>query len=174
MPDQMMKAETDKDGKEKIPEFDSRNLTYDESRDIYICPVGQELSYKGNYEKNGAKYDVYKSNGCNQCEHKSNCTKGEARKIVVCKDAMKVKKEMREKLPTEEGKKTFMKRLFTVEPVLGYIKRTLGYTYFLLRGIAKTRGEFNLMCIAYNIKKIHLLLLRGKYAFAIKKIPTFA
>lgn len=96
----MMKAETDKQGKEKIPEFDNRNFTYDERSDIYRCPAGQEFSYQRSYEEDGVKYDVYKSKGCNQCKYKSKCTRTEVRRIIVCKQAMKAKKAIREKLHT--------------------------------------------------------------------------
>jgi len=62
--------------------------------------------------------------------------------------------ENRAKLMTDEGRKEYQKRMHTVEPVFGNIKHNLGYRQFLMRGIAKVKGEFNLMCIAHNIKKI--------------------
>ncbi|MEE9502884.1 MAG: transposase, partial [Candidatus Aminicenantaceae bacterium] len=43
----------------------------------------------------------------------------------------------------------------TVEPVFGNLKKNLGYRDFLLRGLGKVKGEFNLMCMAHNLKKIH-------------------
>lgn len=45
--------------------------------------------------------------------------------------------------------------MHTVEPPIGNLKHNLGYRYFLLRGTNKVSGEFNLMCTAHNLKKIH-------------------
>jgi hypothetical protein len=89
------------------------------------------------------------------------CTRGKARHIKVSEVDGLVKR-MREKLLTEEGKERYKKRLSTVEPVLGNLKKNLGYRDFLLRGIEKVKGEFNLMCIAHNLKKIHKHLISAE------------
>jgi hypothetical protein len=41
-----------------------------------------------------------------------------------------------------------------VEPVFGNLKFNFGFTRFSLRGLAKVRGEFLLICIAHNLKKL--------------------
>ena len=51
--------------------------------------------------------------------------------------------------------------MHTVEPVIGNIKFNLGYRYFLLRGLHNVKGEFNLMCIAHNLKKIASFLTKS-------------
>ncbi len=58
------------------------------------------------------------------------------------------------KLLSKKGSVEYKKRMHTVEPPIGNIKFNLGYRYFLLRGLTKVKGEFNLMCIAHNLKKI--------------------
>jgi transposase len=64
---------------------------------------------------------------------------------------------MAEKLKTPEGKATYRKRARTVEPVFGIIKAVLGFRQFLLRGLKKVSGEWNLVCLAYNCKRLHTL-----------------
>ena len=64
---------------------------------------------------------------------------------------------MRKKLQTEAGRKKYAKRKQTVEPVFGIIKHVLGFCQFLLRGIAKVNGEWELVCLAYNLKRLHRL-----------------
>jgi transposase len=64
---------------------------------------------------------------------------------------------MAEKLKTEEGQATYRKRARTVEPVFGIIKAALGFRQFLLRGLPKVSGEWNLVCVAYNLKRLHTL-----------------
>lgn len=76
------------------------------------------------------------------------------------------------KLLTKKGKKEYGKRMYTAEPPFGNIKFNLGFRHFLLRGIKKVGGEFNLMCIAHNLKKITIFLTRNgiDLAVAISKI----
>ena len=64
---------------------------------------------------------------------------------------------MAEKLKTPEGKATYRKRARTVEPVFGIIKAVLGFRQFLLRGLQKVRGEWKLVCLAYNLNRLHTL-----------------
>ncbi len=65
--------------------------------------------------------------------------------------------EMKEKLQSPEGKKAYKLRAQTVEPVFAIIKQVMGFREFLLRGIQKTQGEWTLVCLAYNFKRLHLL-----------------
>jgi len=64
---------------------------------------------------------------------------------------------MAEKLRTPEGKATYRRRACTVEPVFGIIKAAIGFRQFLLRGLQKVSGEWNLICLAYNLKRLHTL-----------------
>ena len=57
-------------------------------------------------------------------------------------------------LLSERGAEEYKKRMYTVEPVYGNMKKNTRIKTFLLRGILKTKGEFNLMCIGHNLKKI--------------------
>lgn len=66
--------------------------------------------------------------------------------------------QMREKLRTEEGKAIYGKRNHTVEPVFGVIKETMGFRGFTLRGKPKVSGEWTLVCLAYNLKRLHKLV----------------
>ena len=54
----------------------------------------------------------------------------------------------------------------TVEPVFGIIKSVLGFRPFLLRGIAKVSTEWTLVCLAYNLKRLHRLRAGRKPAVA--------
>ena len=65
--------------------------------------------------------------------------------------------EMKHRLKTTVGKAIYAKRKSTVEPVFGIIKAVMGFRQFLLRGLDQVAGEWNLVCIAYNIKRLHAL-----------------
>jgi len=64
---------------------------------------------------------------------------------------------MAEKLKTEEGRAIYGKRACTAEPTFGIIKQGMGFRQFLLRGLKKVSGEWNLVCLAYNLKRLHTL-----------------
>ena len=65
--------------------------------------------------------------------------------------------KMKHRLKTNEGKKLYAKRKSTVETVIGIIKAVMGFRQFLLRGLESVNGEWNLVCIAYNLKRLHAL-----------------
>jgi len=64
---------------------------------------------------------------------------------------------MEHRLRTPEGKALYAQRKSTVEPVFGIIKHVMGFRQFLLRGLQAVQGEWNLVCIAYNLKRLHVL-----------------
>jgi transposase len=64
---------------------------------------------------------------------------------------------MRHRLRTTAGKALYKLRQQTVEPVFGIIKAVLGFRQFRLRGRAKVSLEWTLVCLAYNLKRLHRL-----------------
>ncbi len=65
--------------------------------------------------------------------------------------------EMKHRLKTIACKAIYAKRKSTVEPVFGIIKAVIGFRQFLLRGLNQVAGEWDLVCIAYNLKRIYAL-----------------
>lgn len=65
--------------------------------------------------------------------------------------------KMAYKLKTDIGKQIYGLRKSTVEPVIGIIKETLGFRQFSLRGMLAVAGEWCLVCLAYNLKRLHVL-----------------
>jgi len=64
------------------------------------------------------------------------------------------KEKMAAKLRTEAGKALYARRKVIVEPVFGQIKGVRGFRRFLLRGLAKVRGEWRLVCLTHNLLKL--------------------
>ena len=67
------------------------------------------------------------------------------------------KLKMAYKLRTEVGQAIYRLRKCTVEPVIGLIKEVLGFRQFSLRGLEAARGEWGLVCLAFNLKRWHSL-----------------
>ena len=68
-----------------------------------------------------------------------------------------VSEVMRYRLKTKAGKALYKLRQQTVEPVFGIIKGVLGFRQFLLRGVNKVALEWELVCLAYNFRRLHTL-----------------
>jgi transposase len=64
---------------------------------------------------------------------------------------------MRHRLKTGSGKALYKLRQQTVEPVFGIIKSVLGFRQFLLRGAVNVSLEWELVCLAYNFRRLHTL-----------------
>jgi transposase len=67
------------------------------------------------------------------------------------------KTKMLYKLRTQAGKAIYKLRKSTVEPVFGIIKEVMGFRQFSLRGLIAAAAEWNLVCLAYNLKRLHIL-----------------
>jgi len=68
------------------------------------------------------------------------------------------KEKMAYKLSTEIGRAVYRLRKCTVEPVIGIIKEIMGFRQFSLRGLIKVTGEWCLVCLAFNLKRMHILM----------------
>lgn len=67
--------------------------------------------------------------------------------------------KMAHKLRTKIGRAIYRLRKCTVEPVMGIIKEVLGFRQFSLRGLEAVTGEWVLLCLAFNLKRLHTLKL---------------
>lgn len=68
-----------------------------------------------------------------------------------------IKKQMKQRLKTSQGKACYNLRKQTVEPVFGIIKGVLGFRQFSMRGKEKAETEWSLVCLSYNLKKLFTL-----------------
>lgn len=70
-----------------------------------------------------------------------------------------LKARMAYTLTTALGRAIYRRRKCTVEPVIGSIKEVLGFRQFSLRGLPAALGEWGLVCLAWNLKRLHRLTL---------------
>ena len=64
---------------------------------------------------------------------------------------------MCKKMAQPEKSARYRLRQKTVEPVFGIVKQAMGFLQFLLRGIDKVQGEWGLVMLAYNCRRLHTL-----------------
>jgi len=164
IPDQRM--ESLRKGSSQHPEFHKSRFRYDQVEDQYICPMGRFLPYQGLLKRQGKpEIRIYRCADCPECGRKSECTRAVYRTISLDPREYLMRK-MRTRLETPEGRKKYSKRKYIVEPVFGDMKFNRKMGGLLLRGKLKARGEFLIMCIAHNLRKI------GKYLSNIPPEPN--
>ncbi len=155
----------EKSHKDALDESDRKvvkaDFDYDESKDHFTCPGGQQLRViqEG---KDGTKTYQGRSQTCNVCSYQPRCCeskKGEARTLKT-DDKEPLRQQMNVKMEQAESKEIYKKRKVIVEPVFGQIKNR-GFRVFSLRGKEKVAGEFSLVCATHNIKKMVSSLVKG-------------
>ncbi len=67
-----------------------------------------------------------------------------------------LREKMAYKLRTA-GKAIYRRRKRAIEPVFGQIKAVMGFRQFSLRGLAAVTGEWRLVCLAYNLRRLHVV-----------------
>lgn len=79
---------------------------------------------------------------------------------------------MGHRLQTKAGKALYALRKQIPEPVFGIIKSVMGFRQFSLRGLDKVRGEWKLVTMAWNIKRLFVLAgaVWGKTAPSLRKL----
>ena len=129
------------------------SFTYDREGNRFVCPHGQVFVFDHRLD-NGEK-TAYRSLGQVACGCGNYKTKnGEA--VLTVGQGHLAKRELKRIL--EEHRNLYKRRKCTVEPVFGQIQVGMGFRRYLYRGKEKVRSEWNLVCAAFNVKKITALL----------------
>lgn len=135
--------------------FPRSRFIRDEARDCFICPAGHVLPFwriqKG---KNNEPLRMYHCQSGPDCPMRDQCTKSAHGRSITINPYEKELSVMRSKLDSVYGKRIYSRRQVIVETVFAHIKGIIGFCKFSLRGLKKVRGEFVLVCIAHNIRKI--------------------
>ena len=155
--------------KEPIDYFDKYSFNIDLDAGKVICPQGYRMHVKDRGEyKNGQPYLKFQGTDCPNCPLREQCTKGKYRTLCVMLNDSK-NRDMEVKMDSDKGLKAMKIRKQTVEPVIGVLKEHLGFRRFSLRGLRNVNGEFNLLCAAYNTKKL-FKFLKGR---PLKEVISF-
>ncbi len=83
---------------------------------------------------------------------------GKAATTSTSKKKKPATSRMAEKLSTPAGRAAYAERKWLSEAPHGWIKHVMGFRRFSLRGLAKVRGEWDLVCLALNVKRLRTLV----------------
>jgi transposase len=143
--------------------FSVEDFNLDDLTGKLICPAGNGLYVKNRnfVTKDGYKAIAYQATktACSNCRLRSKCLRNPktvARQVHVFygKRPGSITDEMKQKIDTPEGRRTYSKRLGIVEPVFGNIRTCKRMDRFTLRGKTKVNIQWMLYCLVHNIEKI--------------------
>jgi len=140
-------------GKKSSNPYHKDYFLYDEEIDAYICPENQVLSFQREYIYKKKPRRLYYTDKCKICPVKEKCTKSNYR--IISEFGNDVEKEMNKKMYSKHGKKEYSKRMKTIEPIFGVLKKQHNLNEMDEHGIEKIQTELNLMAVAYNLKQLY-------------------
>jgi transposase len=157
------KADTSANTKRGL--FGKSRFTYDDQKDVYVCPGKQELTYRFSTYELGRGLRYYRASGCKRCALKQQCTRNKNNRTITREDHEALMEAMAERMKQQPEK--FKLRKTLAEHPFGTIKRWMGYTHFLLKGLEKVRCEWSLTTLAYNLKRVLNLVSFEKLMAAV-------
>jgi transposase len=138
--------------------FTKEAFSYSAERDAYRCPAEQWLSLSTTTQTKGDRTLRYYANrkACAGCPLRERCTSSkDGRRIMRTPEEERVDAMARRLKGRPE---LMLQRKSTVEHPFGTLKRWWDGSYFLLKGLRKVRGEFSLMVLSYNLRRVMNLL----------------
>jgi transposase len=145
--------------------YGKSRFTYDTRKDVYVCPGQQELTYRFSTYELGRGLRYYRASGCKACALKKLCTRNKNNRTITREDNEALMEQMAERMKAQPQKFALRKTL--AEHPFGTIKRAMGYTHFLLKGLEKVRCEWSLITLAYNLKRVLNLVSFQKLMVAV-------
>ncbi len=153
--------------------YGKSRFRYDQTKDVYVCPAGAELTYRFATYELGRELRYYRASGCKTCALKKQCTRNKANRTITREENEGLMEAMAARMKAQPWK--FKLRKTLAEHPFGTIKRWFGYTHFLLKGLEKVRCEWSLTTLAYNLKRVLNLVSFDKLMAAVGvKVPQKA
>lgn len=157
------KADTSANTKQGL--YGKSQFRYDAVKDVYVCPGAQELTYRFRTYELGRGLKYYRAKGCKDCTLKPLCTRNQNNRTITREDHEHLMEQMAQRMQAQPEKFKLRKQL--AEHPFGTIKRWMGYTHFLLKGLVKVRTEWSLITLAYNLKRVLNLVSFEKLMAAV-------
>ena len=116
---------------------------------------------------------VYECEDCSDCPHKSLCTKAKGnRKLNVSKKFIEKRQISYENITTTEGILLRVNRSIQVEGAFGVLKNDYSFNRFLTRGKGSVNTEFMLLCLGYNVNKLHAKIQNERIGKPLHPLKT--
>jgi len=131
--------------------FTKEDFNYDEVKDCYRCPQGEELNLRFETVELNRQIRYYATAKCRDCPIKEKCTSNKAGRRITRWIDEQLLEEMARRVRARPDMMKQRQRI--VEHPFGTIKRAMNQGYFLTRGLKKVGAEMSLTVLSYNIKR---------------------
>ena len=131
--------------------FGKQDFRYVAEGDVYICPAGKRLAYSFTTEDKGLVLRRYRTNACQSCTIKHECTTAKERLISRWEHEHVIEAVQRR---LDEHPEKMRQRRETVEHPFGTIKARMGATHFLMKTLPRVAAEMALHVLAYNLSSV--------------------
>jgi len=131
--------------------FGKQDFRYIPQEDVYICPVGERLTYSFTTEDRGLVLRRYRTHACQRCAIKHSCTTAKER-LISRWEHEHVLEAVQRRL--DEHPEKMRQRRETVEHPFGTIKARMGATHFLMKTLPRVATEMALHVLAYNLTRV--------------------
>ena len=156
---------TDTSANTRLGLYGKSKFKFDADRDVYVCPAQGELSYRFSTFELGRELRYYRARGCKSCALKKQCTRNQSNRTITREANEHLMEAMAARMRLQPEKFKLRKQL--AEHPFGTIKRTMGYTHFLMKGLEKVRTEWSLITLTYNLKRVLNLVSFQKLMAAV-------
>ena len=146
--------------------FAAEKFTYDEQQDSYVCPQGEELTFRNKEKARNKEYRIYRTSACGTCPLRAQCTTSKKGRKLRRWVEQAVLERLKERI---RGQPELLKeRKKLAEHPFGTIKRAMDQGYFLMRGKKKVTTETSLTVLSYNLKRVINILGVKKMLMAMQ------
>lgn len=151
------------------PEYYGEKFQFNKNKNSYTCPLGHVMTttnnwYHKKYEKSFTRVKHYTTSACKNCEMKQWCTKNPKGRIIERSEHASAVERNNKRVKNNTA--TYSKRQQIIEHIFGTIKRQWGFDHILLKGLSKNDGEFGLIYLIYNFRRVMNIL-------GIKKLKSW-
>ena len=138
--------------------YHRERFTYDEKRDCYVCPQGNDLPYSRTiHEKRGHTVNqrVYRCRCYKTCPHRTQCSRAEFGRTIVRHENHVAQQRRKEHLKDPEKRKALARRKAIVESLFGWIKENFGLRRFTAKGLEHAKAQWSMLCLVINLRKMY-------------------
>jgi hypothetical protein len=132
--------------------FTKQDFVYDDAKDCYRCPQGEELTYRYESFELNRQIRYYATPRCRDCPIKARCTTNQRGRRITRWVDEKLLEDMARRVRARP--EVMRRRQQLSEPPFGTIKRAMGHGYFLMKGLNKVGAEMSLTVLSYNLKRV--------------------
>lgn len=152
-------------------------LQYQKESDSYSCPEGNVLHRQQSRHQHGQQCTVYRAErDCTGCPLAAVCLtqRGAKRRTLKVGEHHELLTADQQRFTDKAHQERYHHRGEQIETVFGFLRGSLGYARWLLRGSVRVGCEARLFKMAYQIRKVHTLFSRHDGLGGRKGIVTAA